>query len=131
MKRSTSRNLYLIGLLIVVIGLIPFFLAYLGVDQNLGDIVFLFAGVVLLLVGGLLMFIGYLGALAQMTKLSQWAWFVLLLLSGAAFALSLVLLALSQYVWSVLLSLVSVSLITMFIYIFAGPTESKAALPLP
>jgi lysylphosphatidylglycerol synthetase-like protein (DUF2156 family) len=101
MKRSTSRNLYLIGLVIVIIGLVPFFLAYLGVIQNLSIVALLLAGVALLLVGGLLMLVGYLGALAQVAKLSQWAWFVLLVLF---------------------------SVITMFIYIFAGPTESKAAL---
>jgi uncharacterized membrane-anchored protein len=102
MKRSTSRNLYLIGLLIVILGLIPFFLAYLGAIQNLGIVLILLAGVILLLVGGILTLIGYLGALAQTAKLSQWAWFVLLLLF---------------------------SVITMFIYIFAGPTESHVALP--
>jgi lysylphosphatidylglycerol synthetase-like protein (DUF2156 family) len=103
MKRSTSRNLYLSGLLLVVLGLIPFLIAYLGVIQNLSIIAVLLAGVVLLLVGGILMLIGYLGALFQTAKLSQWAWFVLLLL---------------------------ISVITMFFYIFAGPTESKVSLPL-
>src|SRR6516165_10082854 len=96
MKRSTSCNLYLIGLLVVFIGLIPFFVAYLGVIQNLSIVALLLAGVILLLVGGIVMLIAYLGALFQMVKLSQWLWFVLLLLF---------------------------SVITMFIYIFAGPTE--------
>jgi energy-coupling factor transporter transmembrane protein EcfT len=75
-------------------------LAYLGVIQNLGIVAFLLAGVVLLLVGGLLMLIGYLGALVKLAQLSQWVWFVLLLLF---------------------------SVITMFAYIFAGPTASKGA----
>ena len=102
MKRSTSRNLYLIGLLIVAIGLIPFLMAYLGDLLNLtGGILALLAGFALLLAGGIVGFIGYLGALFQMVKLSQWAWFVLLLLF---------------------------SVITMFVYIFAGPTESNVAL---
>ena len=100
MERSTSRNLYLIGLLTVMIGLIPFFVAYLGVIQNLSIVALLLAGVVLLLVGGILMLIGYAGALAKVAKLSQWAWFVLLLLF---------------------------SVIAMFVYIFFGPTESRMA----
>jgi hypothetical protein len=100
-ERSTSRNLYLIGLLIVAIGLTPFFLAYLGAVQNLtAAIVASLAGVALLLVGGILMLLGYLGALVKLAQLSQWAWFALLLLF---------------------------SVITMFTYIFAGPTESNGA----
>jgi uncharacterized membrane-anchored protein len=100
MQRSTSGNLYLIGLPIVMIGLIPFMVAYLGVIQNLSIVALLLAGVLLLLVGGILMCIGYLGALAKLAQLSQWGWFVLLLLF---------------------------SVITMFVYIFAGPTESNVA----
>jgi hypothetical protein len=100
MQRSTSRNLYLIGPLIGLVGLIPFLLAYLGAFQNLGVILLLLAGVALPLVGGILTLIGYLGALAKLAQLSQWGWFVLLLLFSA---------------------------IAMFVYIFAGPMESKRA----
>jgi hypothetical protein len=45
------------------IGLIPFFVAYLGVIQNLGIVAFLLAG-----------------ALVKLAEQSQWAWFVLVLL---------------------------------------------------
>jgi hypothetical protein len=100
MQRSTSRTLYLIGLLIVMIGLIPFYVAYLGVIQNLSIVALLLAGVVLLLVGGVLMLIAFAGALTKLAQLSQWGWFVLVLLF---------------------------SVIAMFVYIFVGPTEATVA----
>ena len=114
MERKTSRNLYLIGLLLVVVGVI---LSIAGAASGLGGLtaaansdatggnvglagfgVLTIIAFAALIIAGVLVLIAWVGALIKTATLARWGWFtVLLLLSGF--------------------------LIPMLIYIFAGPTE--------
>ena len=78
MERKTSRNLYLIGLLLVIIASV--LLAVGGIGA----------------VGGILAIVAWIGALVKTARLSQWLWFILLIVFSG---------------------------ITMLVYIFAGPTK--------
>lgn len=100
MRKSRSRNLYIIGLLLIIAG---FFLRLIDlsnhVDANTGVVigsnpaVTLLAGL-LLLIGGILMTVAWIGALVRTVQLKRWGWLVfLIILSG----------------------------ITMLVYIFSGP----------
>ena len=104
MKRSTSRNLYLCGLIILSIGLLPWPIAagdFGPAADSAAQTVAGISGLVLLSVGSALILISYIGALIKLAKLSQWVWFTLLLLFSG---------------------------ITMLVYIFAGPPESTGTI---
>ena len=100
MRKSRSRNLYIIGLLLIIVGL---FLRLVDlsnhVNADTGVVIgsspaITFLAGLLLLIGGLLMTVAWIGALVRTVQLQRWGWFVfLLVLSG----------------------------ITMLAYIFAGP----------
>jgi hypothetical protein len=102
MERATSRTLRLAGLAVTIIGaplafVVPHYLLDSGIPQAS-----VYFTIVLAVVGGILGFIGEVGALIliQMASLNQWLWFiVLLLLSG----------------------------IVLLIYTFAGPTKPAAS----
>ena len=105
MRKSLSRNLYLIGLVVVIVGVVLLVVSLAGSTTatnaygtttvtNIGNPALFGVGIILEIVGGIISFIGYIGALVRTAQLGRWGWFVcLLLLSG----------------------------ITMLIYIFAGP----------
>lgn len=113
MKKSVSRLLYLLALLLVIIAVAVFIYGAVGTNfSNLNSLMasgqlfvpaamnnpmFTALGVLIYLVGALLALIAWIGALVKTARLGRWGWFVcLLVLSG----------------------------ITMLIYIFAGPTTS-------
>ncbi|HEX9067353.1 MAG TPA: hypothetical protein VF807_01195 [Ktedonobacterales bacterium] len=107
MQRATSRNLYLAGLVLAIIGGVVFVLSLSGASADAttgavtgGNAILALVATVIFLVAGVLSAIGYIGALIKLAQLGQWVWFVLLLLFSG---------------------------ITMLIYIFAGPTQPKAA----
>jgi hypothetical protein len=111
-----SRNLYLIGLGVVIIGGILIAAGFagstFGTDPNTRQTIITSVGnpalvgisVVFFVVGGILGFIAYIGALIKTAMLGRWGWFVcLLLISG----------------------------ITMLVYIFAGPeTRADGQMPM-
>lgn len=105
MQRSTTRNLYLIGLVLGIIGAVLYFVAAAQslnadgtVNVSSGSATLALVGVVALIVGGVFSLIAWIGALIKTAQLGQWLWFVLvLLLSG--------------------------TVIMMLVYIFAGPTK--------
>src|SRR5215831_2344512 len=103
MERSTSRKLYLSGLLLFITGLSlwPIVAGDFGPALRSANVTVLIivglGGLALLAVGAILSVTGYIGALVKLVRLSQWVWFALLLLFSA---------------------------ITMLAYIVAGPTES-------
>src|ERR1700676_2756292 len=112
MPKAVSRTLYLIGLGIVIVGGILFGVSFAGsitgIDPNtgattitsIGNPALFGIGIFFFVIGGILGFIAYIGALIKTAMLGRWGWFVcLLLLSG----------------------------ITMLVYIFAGPETRPAA----
>src|SRR5712691_512228 len=115
MPKAVSRTLYLIGLGIVIVGGILFGVSFAGsttgIDPNtgattitsLGNPALFGIGIFFFVIGGLLGFIAYVGALVKTAMLGRWGWFIcLLLISG----------------------------ITMLVYIFAGP-ETRPAAQMP
>ena len=101
MRKSLSRMLYLIGLVVVIVGgiLEGVSLAGMHMDQTTGAITGANSGLLivaglLLAVGGILAFVAWIGALVKTTQLGRWGWFVCLIIFSG---------------------------ITMLIYIFAGP----------
>jgi hypothetical protein len=106
MSKKLSRNLYLIGLGVIIVAVILMIAGLAGsttaINPDTGQTQITSVGnpalfgisIFLFVVGGILDFIAYVGALIKMASLGRWGWFVcLLLISG----------------------------ITMLVYIFAGP----------
>ena len=106
MSRSLSRNLYLIGLGIVIVATILIVASFAGSQYttdpttgyrtltSVGNPALLAISIVLYVIAGIINFIAWIGALVKTAQLGRWGWFIcLLLLSG----------------------------ITMLVYIFAGP----------
>ena len=113
MKKSVSRALYLLALLLGIGGSAVFVFGagggnmntfnslaasgHLFVAADMNNSLLTGIGALLVALGSLLALIAWIGALIKTARLGRWGWFVfLLLLSG----------------------------ITMLIYIFAGPTTS-------
>ncbi|GCE10420.1 hypothetical protein [Tengunoibacter tsumagoiensis] len=106
MSRSLSRNLYLIGLVIIIIGVV---LIGVGAAQgtttttlNSGGTVttpnnagLFLAGLALTIIGSIPIAVAWIGALVKTAQLGQWIWFILLIVFSG---------------------------VTMLVYIFAGPT---------
>lgn len=118
MRKSVSRTLYLLAILLYIVGGVVFVFGAVGGNinnlNNLAASNHLFTaadmnnplltglGALLFLIGSLLALFAWIGALIKTAQLGRWGWFVcLLVLSG----------------------------ITMLIYIFAGPT-TPASQPL-
>lgn len=106
MSKSLSRTLYLIGLGVVIVAVILLVAGLAGSTTStdpitgqttitsVGNPALLGISTVFFVVGGILSFVAYVGALIKTASLGRWGWFVcLLLISG----------------------------ITMLVYIFAGP----------
>jgi hypothetical protein len=109
MRKSVSRNLYLLALVFAIVAIVLIVLSASGSTVNtiqngsysiptvtsIGNPGLFFAGIGLAVVGGIFSLIAWIGALVRTAQLGRWGWFVcLIVLSG----------------------------ITMLIYIFAGPT---------
>jgi len=109
MERSTSRNLYLIGLVLGIIGAVLYFVAAaqsLNADGTVnvsnGSATLALVGILVIIVGGIFSLIAWIGALIKTARLSQWLWFVLVLLLS----------------WTGIM---------MLVYVFAGPTKPASA----
>ncbi len=117
MERSTSRNLFLAGLVLGIIATVLFFVggaaAAAGATTNPDGTVSTTAGagigIMLIIafivwaVAGILTFIAWLGALIKTARLGQWLWFILLLVLS----------------WTGIM---------MLVYVFAGPTKPAQAV---
>lgn len=112
MERKTSRNLYLAAIILGIVATILLVVASgaavatanpdgtlnTGAGASLGILAIVAA--LVYIVGGILALIAWIGALIKTARLGQWIWFILLIVFSG---------------------------ITMLVYIFAGPTEPKAA----
>jgi hypothetical protein len=106
MRKSLSRNLYLIGLGIAILATILLFAGLAGSQTSIdpstgystvtsvGNPVLLGISIFLYVIGGIINLIAWVGALVKTAQLGRWGWFICLLLFSG---------------------------ITMLIYIFAGP----------
>jgi hypothetical protein len=109
MRKSVSRNLYLLALVLAIVTVVLVVLSLSGSTvstvqsgpysfsafTNIGNPGLFFAGAAIGVVAGIFSLIAWIGALVRTAQLGRWGWFVcLIVLSG----------------------------ITMLIYIFAGPT---------
>jgi hypothetical protein len=113
MRKSVSRALYLLALLLGIAGIVVFIYGASGGDMNtlralmtsghlfvatdMNSSLLTGIGVLLVGIGSLLGFIAWIGALIRTAILGRWGWFVFLLIFGG---------------------------IILLIYIFAGPTTS-------
>jgi hypothetical protein len=116
MERKTSRNLYLAGLILAIIATVLLVVSTvvlaagstvnadgtLNTTAGTGIGILAIVASVVYIVAAVLLLVAWIGALIKSARLSQWMWFVLLLLFSG---------------------------ITMLVYIFAGPTEPKLAAP--
>ena len=109
MRKSVSRTLYLLAIVLGIVAGVLFFLGFQGSNlnslqnsysvstavNNVNNPALVFAAIALWAVASILALIALIGALVRMAQLGRWGWFVcLLVISG----------------------------ITMLVYIFAGPT---------
>lgn len=113
MKKSVSRVLYLLALLLVIGGSVLFYFGagggnmntfnalvasgHLFVAADMSDSRLTGSGALLVALGNLLAVVAWIGALVKTARLGRWGWFIFLLIFSA---------------------------ITMLIYIFVGPTTS-------
>ena len=114
MSRSLSRNLYLIGLGIVIVATILIFAALAGSQTttdasgytrvtSVGNPILLGLSIFLFVIAGIIDLVAWVGALVKTAQLGRWGWFICLLLFSG---------------------------ITMLIYIFAGP-QTPAYVQVP
>jgi hypothetical protein len=111
MERKTSRNLYLIGLVLAIIATVLLIVGggvAAGATNSDGSVstaagaslgIMLIVAFLVYIVAAVFAIIAWIGALIKTAKLGQWVWFILLLVIN----------------------------VTMLVYIFAGPTEPKVA----
>lgn len=118
MRKSTSRALYLLAILLDIVGIAVFIFGAVGtnfsnlnslaasghlfIPADMNNSMFTLLGALIFLLGGLLAFIAWLGALIRTARLGRWGWFICLILFSS---------------------------LTMLIYIFAGPT-TRAGQPM-
>jgi hypothetical protein len=114
MERKTSRNLYLIGLLLIIVATVLFVVGgtaalaatttnpdgTVNTSAGAGLGIMVLIAIIVYVVGGILALIAWIGALIKTARLSQWLWFILLLVFSG---------------------------ITMLVYIFAGPTKPASS----
>ncbi|HEU5227136.1 MAG TPA: hypothetical protein VFU49_04935 [Ktedonobacteraceae bacterium] len=114
MKKSVSRVLYLLALLLVIGGSVVFYFGagggnmntfnalaasgHLFVAADMSNSMLTRLGALLVALGNLLALIAWIGALVKTARLGRWGWFIFLLLLNG---------------------------LTMLVYIFAGPTTSS------
>ncbi len=113
MKKSVSRTLYLLALLLGIGGSVVFVFGagggnmntfnalaasgHLFVAADMNNSMLTGIGVLLVALSSLLALVAWIGALIQTARLGRWGWFIFLLILNG---------------------------ITMLVYIFAGPTTS-------
>jgi hypothetical protein len=112
MERSTSRNLFLAAIVLGIIATVLFFVGgaaaaaatttnpdgTVSTTAGAGVGIMLIIAFIVWAVAGILSFIAWLGALIKTARLGQWLWFILLLVLS----------------WTGIM---------MLVYIFAGPTK--------
>ena len=101
MKRSLSRTLYLIGLVMIIVASILLGVSLIGSTAStaessgsIGNPVLFGISLFLMFVAAIPLIVAWIGALVKMAQLSRWGWFVCLFFFSG---------------------------ITMLVYIFAGP----------
>lgn len=117
MSKGQSRIWFLVGVVIVLLATVPLVFGLLGSTFStvyppsggvvheliaFGNPALFWLAIGMYVVGGIVAFVGYLGALIKMAQLEQWIWFILLLLFSG---------------------------ITMLVYIFVGPETHARPLP--
>ncbi len=116
MSKANSRILYLSGLGICLLATLPLIFGLLGSTTtqsvvngvvttqviSFGNPVLFWLAIGMFVVGGIIAFVGYIGALIKMALLEQWLWFILLLVFSG---------------------------ITMLVYIFVGPETRAGSMP--
>jgi hypothetical protein len=118
MSRATVRKIYLPGLVLAIIGAVLWVIAMQGghtvttqsgaTGMAPGNGLLSGIGTACLVIGGILSFIAWIGALVGTAMLGRWGWFVALLV----------------------LNLIGLGLIIMLVYCFAGPTERSGTTPV-
>lgn len=114
MKKSVSRVLFLLAILMEIIAVVVFYFGASGGDMSrfnnlmasghlfiaadMSNSMLTALGALLFLLAWVLAFIAWIGALVKTARLGRWGWFVCLLIFNG---------------------------ITLLIYIFAGPTTSS------
>lgn len=116
MSKTNSTILFLIGVGICLVATIPLIFGLVGSTTttvvvgssvntqivSFGNAALFWLAIGMYVLGGIIAFVGWLGALIKMAQLEQWIWFVLLLLFSG---------------------------IVMLVYIFAGPETRAASWP--
>jgi hypothetical protein len=117
MSKGQSRVWFLVGVGIALLATVPLVFGLLGSTFStvyppsggvvheliaFGNPALFWLAIGMYVVGGIVAFVGYLGALIKMAQLEQWIWFILLLVFSG---------------------------ITMLVYIFAGPETSARPQP--
>ena len=116
-SKANIRILYLVGLGVCLLATVPLifglvgstftttYLANGGIEHQLisfGNAALFWLAIGMYVVGGIIAFVGYIGALIKMVQLEQWLWLILLLVFSG---------------------------ITMLVYIFVGPEIRAGSLP--
>ena len=94
MSKAVSRNLFLIGLVIIILYEVGLAVTTSGGSAAFGNAVLATIAAFLNLIGTILIFVALIGALVKTARLRRWGWFVCLLLF---------------------------TFLTMLLYIFVGP----------
>ena len=116
MSKTNSTILFLIGVGICLVATIPLIFGLVGSTTttvvvgssvntqivSFGNAALFWLAIGMYVLGGIIAFVGWLGALIKMAQLEQWIWFVLLLLFSG---------------------------IVMLVYIFAGPETRAGSWP--
>lgn len=117
MSKVQSRIWFLVGVSIVLLATAPLVSGLLGSTFStvyppsggvvheliaFGNPALFWLAIGMYIMGGIVAFVGYLGALIRMAQLEQWIWFVLLLVFN---------------------------FLTMLVYIFVGPENHARRLP--
>ncbi len=105
MRKSLSRNLYLIGLGVVILGVILLSVSVIGSTQNsIGNPVLFGISLFVIIAAAITMVVAWIGALVKLAQLSRWGWFVCMFFFSG---------------------------ITMLVYIFAGPETPAVQQGVP
>ena len=118
MSKSTSRTLFLLGLLIWVIGAVVFGMSPDGskLISNPGNItgfqqvtgLMATGGYLVMALGGILILLSWIGGLVRTAVLGRWGWFIVLLILG----------------------LIGLLVLIQLVYVFLGPTDRRVRRPV-
>jgi hypothetical protein len=114
MRRSLIRILYLSGLGVMLLGVIPLLVslasgttsttnAYGTQTTTPNNVALFIVGIVIISLGSIPVFVAWIGALVRTAQLQEWVWFVLLLVFQG---------------------------VTLLAYVIAGPDQPRQTAPL-